>query len=172
MERELLAILRVDDGIVRSCVPQPFCLGLARVLSHGYFAEHTCMHTANDRDARGIVPMLWWATRWAGPGVHAYLHMISHSKSMKTLLVKCVTKLPCNCGKAGMRLMSPCRYVLGLAHSHGLLGEAAPEPVASAADAAAAVAALRPFLQEHSEVFYHELRHSLRALAICVTAKL
>lgn len=75
-----------------------------------------------------------------------------------------MTKLPCNCGKAGMRLLSPCRYVLGLAHSHGLLGEAAPEPVASAADAAAAAAALRPFLHEHSEVFYHELRHTPRAL--------
>lgn len=102
--------------------------------------------------------------------MHACLHMISHSKTMKTLLGKCVTKLPCNCGKAGMRLMSPCRYVLGLAHSHGLLGEAAPAPVASAADAAAAAAALRPFLHEHSEAFYHELRHTPRAFAICVTA--
>lgn len=27
MERELLAILRVDDGIVRSCVSQPFFWG-------------------------------------------------------------------------------------------------------------------------------------------------
>ncbi len=43
VERELLAILRVDDGIVRSCVPQPFCSGPARVLSHGYFAAQMCM---------------------------------------------------------------------------------------------------------------------------------
>ncbi len=86
-----------------------------------------------------------------------------HSLLEILLLGKCATKLPCDCGEAGMRLLSPCRYVLGLAHSHGLLGEAAPEPVASAADAVAAVAALRPFLHEHSEVFYHELRHTPRA---------
>ncbi|KAK9825642.1 hypothetical protein WJX81_003822 [Elliptochloris bilobata] len=49
-------------------------------------------------------------------------------------------------------------YVLGLAHSHGLLGEAAAEAGASADLAAAAEAALRPFLHEHSATFYHELR--------------
>ncbi len=55
--------------------------------------------------------------------------------------------------------------MIGLAHSHGLLGEAAPEAEASAGVAAAAVAALRPFLHEHSDAFYHELR---RATGCCM----
>ena len=52
------------------------------------------------------------------------------------------------------------RYVLGLAHSHGLLGEAAPDAPAGAELAAAAEAALQPFLHERSAAFYHELRHA------------
>lgn len=60
-----------------------------------------------------------------------------------------------------------CRYVLGLAHSHGLLGEAAPDALAGAELAAAAEAALRPFLHEHSAAFYHELRHACLLKTCC-----
>ena len=57
--------------------------------------------------------------------------------------------------------------MLGLAHSHGLLGEAAPDALAGAELAAAAEAALRPFLHEHSAAFYHELRHACFARCAC-----